>query len=142
MQDVFGTIHWSSPVSRIIKSQTSNRRCGRIAVHARLTRLLAPCVLALLLLWAALPVARAARLLLTSPFRAAPAQPVGLAVRAVQFHAADGVRLRGWLVRNSAAAPTVILIAPFTSNRTSMLRYAHFLHAAGFNVLLYDSRGQ
>ena len=110
-------------------------------MHARLTRLLVPCVLALLLLWVALPVARAARLLLTSPFRAAPAQPVGLTVQAAQFRAADGVRLRGWLIRNSPAAPTVILIAPFTSNRTSMLRYARFLHAAGFNVLLYDSRG-
>jgi dipeptidyl aminopeptidase/acylaminoacyl peptidase len=35
----------------------------------------------------------------------------------------------------------VVLVPGFKADRTSMVPYAQFLHAAGFNVLLYDSRG-
>jgi pimeloyl-ACP methyl ester carboxylesterase len=108
---------------------------------AQLVRLLSVCLLVLLLFWVAVPLARAGLLLWTNPFRAAPAQPKGLAVRPVQFHAADGVLLRGWYVPFSSYTPSVVLVAGFKADRTSMVPYARFLHAAGFNVLLYDSRG-
>lgn len=108
---------------------------------ARLTRPLVIVLLALAILWVALPIVRAAQLLWVSPFRTAPARPLDLAVQDVQFTAADGVVLRGWLVRTRATAPTIVLVSYYQGDRTPMVPYARFLHAAGFNVLLYDSRG-
>lgn len=107
----------------------------------RLARLLALSLLVLILLWIALPVARAGLLLVTNPFRASPGRPTGLPVQPVQFDATDGVPLRGWFVPSSANAPAVVLVPGFKADRTSMVPYARFLHTTGFNVLLYDSRG-
>lgn len=104
-------------------------------------RIVAACLAILVLLWAALPVARTGLLLWTSPFRQAPSKPSGLPIQAVHFRASDGVSLRGWLVRASARAPVVILVPGFKADRSSMVPYARFLHAAGYTVLLYDSRG-
>jgi dipeptidyl aminopeptidase/acylaminoacyl peptidase len=104
-------------------------------------RLALVCLLGLLLVWLGVPAVRAGLLLATSPFRSGPARPAGLAVESVRFHAADGVPISGWLVPASPRAPTVILVPGFKSDRASMVPYARFLHTAGFNVLLYDSRG-
>jgi pimeloyl-ACP methyl ester carboxylesterase len=59
----------------------------------------------------------------------------------VRFAAADGTALYGWLTPSSSAAPAIVLIPGFKADRTTMEPYARFLHSAGFNVLLYDSRG-
>jgi dipeptidyl aminopeptidase/acylaminoacyl peptidase len=69
------------------------------------------------------------------------AGPVQLPGHAVHFRASDGVRLTGWLARRAPAAPTVILVAGFKAGEASMAPYARFLYRAGYNVLLYDSRG-
>jgi len=103
--------------------------------------LLSLCPVILLLLWAGLPMARAAQLLLTHPTYAAPTPPTGLLVQAIRFDARDGVPLSGWLARRGTRAPTIVLVAGFKSDRTGMLPYARFLYAAGYNVLLYDARG-
>jgi pimeloyl-ACP methyl ester carboxylesterase len=64
-----------------------------------------------------------------------------LPVITVRFAASDGVPLAGWLVIATPAAPTIILVHGSKGSRTDMLPYARFLYAAGYNVLLYDSRG-
>ncbi len=91
--------------------------------------------------WVAIPAARAVLLLTTNPIRSVPVSPSGLPVESVSFSASDGVSLRGWFVARSTRAPSIILVPGFQADRVSMLPYARFLHAAGFNVLLYDSRG-
>lgn len=95
--------------------------------------------------WALAPALRAVTLVATSPWRASPsqtrAQSAGLSVEEIHFTATDGARLAGWLVLISPHAPTVILVHGFKGSRVEMLPYARFLAAAGYNVLLYDSRG-
>jgi pimeloyl-ACP methyl ester carboxylesterase len=74
--------------------------------------------------------------------RGAPdAMLAGLPVQSVAFVAADGVRLAGWFALASPAAPTVVLAHGFKGSRMDMLPWARFLFGAGYNVLLYDSRG-
>jgi len=120
------------------RSITEFEERSRLGRPARLL-LVILCLLALF--WAAAPVVRAGLLLWTGPFRSSPAPPAGLTVQPVWFPAGDGVSLRGWFVSASPVAPSVILVPGFKDNRASMAPYARFLHAAGFNVLLYDSRG-
>lgn len=106
---------------------------GKLAIVAAL-------ILVLIALWVGIPAERAVSLVELhggSPIVA----PAGLPVRTVQFAATDGVPLRGWLVPGSPVGPLIILAAGFKADRMSMLPYARFLHAAGYNVLLYDSRG-
>jgi dipeptidyl aminopeptidase/acylaminoacyl peptidase len=94
------------------------------------------------LAWAALPAARAALLVGNWSHRGAPdAAHVGLPVQPVTFAAADGVRLAGWFALAAPAAPTVVLVHGFKGSRAGMLPWARFLYTAGYNVLLYDSRG-
>jgi fermentation-respiration switch protein FrsA (DUF1100 family) len=62
-------------------------------------------------------------------------------VRDVRFTASDGVHLAGWLALRSPNAPTIILVHGFKASRVNMLPWARYLYAAGYNVLLFDSRG-
>lgn len=96
-----------------------------------------------LLGWALIPAARGVSLVANRAGRGAPAisRAAGLPAREVHFAASDGVALAGWLVIASPDAPTVILVHGFKSNRLSMLPWARYLFAAGYNTLLYDSRG-
>jgi len=89
---------------------------------------------------AGLPLVRAVALLQT-PSRHSPLPPADLAVAEVSFPAADGVPLAGGLARARPGGPAVALVAGFKEDRLSMLPYARFLRAAGYTVLLYDSRG-
>lgn len=103
-------------------------------------------LLALVVLaWALAPAVRGYTLVATSLWHTAPpdaaAKAAGLAVQDVQFRASDGTRLAGWFVLSSPSAPTVILVHGFKATRVSMLPYSRFLAGAGYNVLLYDSRG-
>lgn len=103
-------------------------------------QLLAAGIVLLVLLWVGIPVARTAELL-ANPFRHAPARPIGFPVQPIRFRASDGVPLQGWFVARSPRDSAVILVSGFKADRVSMLPYARFLYATGYNVLLYDSRG-
>lgn len=94
------------------------------------------------LLWALIPAVRGVLLIASPPGRPAPdARGAGIPVADVRFAAADGVALAGWFALASPRAPTIILVHGFKGSRTEMLPWARFLFAAGYNVLLYDSRG-
>jgi uncharacterized protein len=111
--------------------------------QARIARVASLVILALVLLaWVAAPGVRAVKLIAIWPVRIAPeAATAGLPVRAVRFAASDGVYLSGWFALRSPDAPTIILVHGFKGVRQNMLPWARYLYAAGYNVLLYDSRG-
>lgn len=99
-------------------------------------------LVAILLLWGLAPGVRAVTLVANTYQRAVPSTAsAGIPVQEIHFAAADGVRLAGWLALASPTAPTIILVHGFKGSRASMLPWARFLYAAGYNVLLYDSRG-
>jgi pimeloyl-ACP methyl ester carboxylesterase len=92
--------------------------------------------------WAAAPAARAVSLIANVSPRPAPvASRAGLPVSPVRFTATDGIALSGWFALTSSNAPTIILVHGSRGSRVDMLPWARFLYAAGYNVLLYDSRG-
>ncbi len=96
------------------------------------------------LTWALIPALRAISLVANASDRGAEPDPrtaANLPVLAIHFAATDGVALSGWLAIASPDAPTVILVHGFKSTRRSMLPWARYLFGAGYNVLLYDSRG-
>jgi uncharacterized protein len=111
----------------------------RLLIAAGLLALLA------LLTWSLLPAVRAFTLVYNGSSRGAPntaqATHADILVRDVNFSASDGVHLRGWLAIASPHAATIILAHGFKGSRASMLPWARFLVAAGYNVLLFDSRG-
>jgi pimeloyl-ACP methyl ester carboxylesterase len=74
--------------------------------------------------------------------------PGDLVIEDVRFHAGDdselvqkGVDLAGWTIHTVHGAPAVVLVHGFKTSREEMLPWARFLHDAGFNVLLFDTRG-
>lgn len=96
----------------------------------------------LVIAWALLPAVRVYSLIgNNNRNHAVPPAPSDLPVQEVHFQATDGVQLAGWLVVVSPDAPTVILVHGYKGSRVDMLPWARFLYAAGYNVLLYDSRG-
>jgi pimeloyl-ACP methyl ester carboxylesterase len=58
----------------------------------------------------------------------------------VRFDAPDGVRLAGWWVPAAEARGTVVLVHGLNRSRLEMVRKAPFLHAQGWNALLFDLR--
>jgi pimeloyl-ACP methyl ester carboxylesterase len=58
----------------------------------------------------------------------------------VAFRSADGVDLRGWWVPAPSAKGTVVLVHGLNRSRIEMVRRAPFVHAAGWNALLFDLR--
>ncbi|HEX8995098.1 MAG TPA: alpha/beta fold hydrolase [Ktedonobacterales bacterium] len=107
-----------------------------------LVRGIAALAVAMLVVWAMIPALRGVSLVANHSGRATPdPRAAGIPVREVHFAATDGVRLAGWLAIASPDAPTVILVHGFKGNRLTMLPWARYLYAAGYNVLLYDSRG-
>ncbi|MGH2442473.1 MAG: alpha/beta hydrolase [Chloroflexota bacterium] len=98
-------------------------------------------VLILLAIWILLPLFRAVVMVEPAPFHSAPRAPSGLPGAAVSFHATDGTKLAGRLIMASSYAPTIVLVDGFKADSSTMVPYARFLHRAGFNALLYDSRG-
>ena len=113
--------------------------------YHRPAMIMASAALLILLAWSLLPVMRAFTLVYNGQSRGAPssAQTVqaGIPVQDVSFLASDGVRLRGWLAIANPHAATIILVHGFKATRVSMLPWARFLYAAGYNVLLFDDRG-
>jgi fermentation-respiration switch protein FrsA (DUF1100 family) len=58
----------------------------------------------------------------------------------VRFRATDGLLLEGWKIPGQADRPWLILCHGVGSNRADLLDIAAGLHAAGFNLLLFDFR--
>jgi uncharacterized protein len=63
----------------------------------------------------------------------------GLAYDDVTFDG-QGVTLRGWYVPGQGQA-AIVLVHGFVAERREMLEFVPWLHAAGFDLLLYDQRG-
>jgi pimeloyl-ACP methyl ester carboxylesterase len=63
-----------------------------------------------------------------------------LAFEDLEFHSADGVDLRGWWVPVDAAKGTVVMAHGLNRSRVEMVRRAPFVHAEGWNALLFDLR--
>jgi len=111
----------------------------RLVIAAGALALLIP------LAWGLLPAVRAFTLVYNGSSRSAPdpalAAQAGIPVQDISFTASDGVRLHGWLAVANVHAATIILVHGFKGTRVSMLPWARFLYAAGYNVLLFDDRG-
>lgn len=65
----------------------------------------------------------------------------GLPWEEVEFHADDGVTLRGWFIPACRARAVVILCHGYRRARGSMMPFARFLHAADYSCLAFDFRG-
>jgi pimeloyl-ACP methyl ester carboxylesterase len=108
-----------------------------VGATARVRRILAAVLIAILLAWLAAPVARAYLLVVGHPSAVRP--PAGLTVEDITFGPVEA-RLAGWLVRTKPGAPAVVLAHGFKTSREEMVPWARFLHDAGYNVLLFDTR--
>jgi pimeloyl-ACP methyl ester carboxylesterase len=99
-------------------------------------RRVAIAVLAVVLVgWLVLPIARAYQVVAALP--SDPKPPADLVL--TDLSTPHGVS--GWLVHASESAPAVVLVHGFKGNREDMLPWARFLHDAGYNVALFDTRG-
>src|SRR2546421_1111589 len=103
-------------------------------------------VLAVLVAWLLAPVARAYQLV--AGRSSEPVAPGDLVVEDLRFNAGaesellqSGVELAGWTIHSAHGAPAVVLVHGFKTSREEMLPWARFLHDAGYNVLLFDTRG-
>jgi pimeloyl-ACP methyl ester carboxylesterase len=66
---------------------------------------------------------------------------LGLPYEDVTYQTADDLWLRGWFIPGTSDAG--IVMAPgYTDTRWNVLKYAPFLHEAGYNLLLFDPRGE
>ena len=68
-------------------------------------------------------------------------ETVGLPSETVRFQATDGYHLEGWKIPVDHSRPWILLCHGAGSNRADLLEIAAGLHAAGFNLLLFDFRG-
>ena len=60
----------------------------------------------------------------------------------MRFSSLDGTPLAGWFIpAGEPDRPSVILMDGYGQSRASLLPQASYLHAAGYNVLLFDFRG-
>jgi alpha-beta hydrolase superfamily lysophospholipase len=63
--------------------------------------------------------------------------------RDATLHTADGLRLAGWYVpATEPHAPTMLLCHGLYDSKWTMLPLVPWLHEAGYNVMLFDFRGQ
>jgi uncharacterized protein len=100
-----------------------------------------------LLSWLALPLVRA--FTLVSAGHTDPVPPADLTLEDLRFSVgADvgpspvkDVELAAWTVHTVHGAPAVVLVHGFKTSREEMVPWARFLHVAGYNVLLLDTRG-
>ncbi|MFH1655244.1 MAG: alpha/beta hydrolase [Candidatus Omnitrophota bacterium] len=65
----------------------------------------------------------------------------GMEFEDVEFLTQDNFILKGWLISNDMASPTIIICHGFGTNRSDVLVLADFLFDAGYNILLFDFRG-
>ena len=109
-------------------------------------RVAAAVALVVVIAWLAAPLARAYQLV--AGRSSEPVAPADLVVEDVRFSAGvdsellqSSVELGGWTIHSVHGAPAVVLVHGFKSSREEMLPWARFLHDAGYNVLLFDTRG-
>ena len=84
----------------------------------------------------------AARSIVRPPRRPLARTPsdLGLGFEAITLDGADGITLAAWSIPAERPRGTAVLVHGFRSTRNEMLDHAPYLHAAGFDVLLYDTR--
>ena len=75
------------------------------------------------------------------PDPAASPSDYGLSFEDVEFQSSDGLTLRGWYIPAPASARTVIVCSGHNGSMDPDVVVAPWLHAAGFNVLMFDWRG-
>src|SRR5262245_32732948 len=63
-----------------------------------------------------------------------------LAFEDVAFQSSDGVPLKGWWVPAENARGTAVLVHGLNRSRIEMVKKVPFLHALGWNALLFDQR--
>ena len=73
------------------------------------------------------------------PITASPEQ-FSLPFELVRFHSTDGIPLEGWKIPGQPGQPWLILCHGLGANRADLLEIAQQLHAATFNLLLFDFR--
>jgi pimeloyl-ACP methyl ester carboxylesterase len=117
-----------------------------VGTAAQMRRVAAAVALAVVVAWLAAPVARAYQLV--AGRSSEPVAPADLAVEDLRFNAGadsellrSGPELAGWTIHTVHGAPAVVLVHGFKTSREEMLPWARFLHDAGYNVLLFDTRG-
>jgi len=64
-----------------------------------------------------------------------------LPVREIDFAAADGLELSGWLVRGRSGYPAIVLCHDWGASKENLLNLAITLHERGFPLVLFDFRG-
>lgn len=101
-------------------------------------RALIAIAVAVFVLWLALPLGRAYALVAARPAEAR--SPADLEVEQL-FGAVGGSPRDAWVLRAGSGKPAVVLVHGFKASREQMLPWARFLHAGGYNVLLFDTRG-
>ncbi len=72
-----------------------------------------------------------------------PPSEFGITYEDVQFRASDGVKIKGWFIKDNREGrlPTVILCHGLGANRSDFTELAAGLSSNGYNVLLFDFRG-
>ena len=65
----------------------------------------------------------------------------GMEFQDIELKTQDGLKIKGWLIYNDEARPTIIVCHGFGTSRSDVLVLAQFLFTAGYNVLLFDFRG-
>jgi len=75
---------------------------------------------------------------LIAPARSKVVRPTDLPLSDVAFDSASGARIAGWHGPVDGATACVILAHGIYGDRTAMLDRARLLHAAGYDVLLFD----
>jgi pimeloyl-ACP methyl ester carboxylesterase len=109
-------------------------------------RVAAAMIVAVAVAWLLAPVARAYQLV--AGRSSDPVAPRDLTVEDLRFKPGPesvspdtNLELAGWTIHTQHGAPAVVLVHGFKSSREEMLPWARFLHDAGYNVLLFDTRG-
>jgi uncharacterized protein len=116
-----------------------------VGAEASMRRVAAAVALTVLVAWLVAPVARAYQLV--AGRSSGPVAPGDLVVEDIRFNAGaeserpQGVELAGWTIHTVHGAPAIVLVHGFKTSREEMLPWARFLHDAGYNVLLFDTRG-
>jgi uncharacterized protein len=58
----------------------------------------------------------------------------------IAFHSGDGTELKGWWVPAQSAKGSVVMVHGLNRSRIEMVKRVTFVHAAGWNALLFDLR--
>jgi uncharacterized protein len=69
-----------------------------------------------------------------------PAPETSLALDAARIRTRDGVALAAWIARRPEPKGTVVICHEWGSHKATKLKHAEFLHAAGYDVALFDLR--